>query len=377
MFLKRTGLVILVVAVIAGSAIVLYFAFGRSKPVSPPTPIIRDEMTKQLQAEASAADLAAFKADYGKIRGFDLRNLYEQWIDRIGANGIEGVVQEVHPTCHDEGHDLGKVIYSRLHDIGASLATCDAMCNSGCMHGVFMEAFAPDMPSMPTTVPGVTMAPHVEAKDILAKARTACAADGSYSVGDCIHGIGHAFMFLSDYDIPTAIGYCDQLDDVAERYYCATGAYMEFVGRAPGAPFRDKSFFYPCDLSPYPSACFRYKIAQNIDAYYQNGGTFGNLTANCLKLPHDAMLGCLHGVGNSHSVFVTSGKATLDQICGGDHDQKYVCIEGMMERMSRYYPDEAKTICAAEPAGWAKDLCDADISHGLYDMEKSFELYPR
>ncbi|MGI9291484.1 MAG: hypothetical protein ACR2QG_09460, partial [Gammaproteobacteria bacterium] len=43
---------------------------------------------------------------------FNLRELYAEYIDVVGANGIIAALEEVDPACHDRGHDLGKVIYS-------------------------------------------------------------------------------------------------------------------------------------------------------------------------------------------------------------------------------------------------------------------------
>ena len=74
--------------------------------------------------------------------GPNKRPLYEQYIDVIGANGILDGIERVWPKCHDQAHDLGKVIYERVQDIGRGLRVCADQCYSGCMHGVLMEAFS-------------------------------------------------------------------------------------------------------------------------------------------------------------------------------------------------------------------------------------------
>ena len=57
-----------------------------------------------------------------------------------------------------------------------------------------------------------------------------------YSPGDCAHGVGHALMWLADYDVQPALDACKLFVEPPLAYYCATGAYMEYVTeRDPGA----------------------------------------------------------------------------------------------------------------------------------------------
>ena len=149
--------------------------------------------------------------------------LYEQFLPRIGANGIREGIKTVYPSCHDEAHDLGKLIFSKLLDVGASLESCADACASGCMHGVLMQFFT-----------NGSMDGHAHehsaqltAADIAGRIPTFCdnqALTRMYSPGDCAHGVGHAVMFLSKYDIPAGIALCDRFPSYALRYYCASGA---------------------------------------------------------------------------------------------------------------------------------------------------------
>ncbi len=321
-----------------------------------------------------------------------MRPLYEKWIDVIGANGIIKTLETASPDCHDLGHDLGRLIYSRVGNIGDSLRTCEQVCNSGCMHGVLMEFFHKDIVTNIGVDDGQDAliddgeSDHVTMNDIKSKMSTICGGQdvsgngvmaSDYKQGDCAHGVGHAVMFLSGYNIPRAIGYCRLFDSDQLAYYCSTGAYMEYVTTHDAVDLlkHKNDIFYPCDKVDYPSACFRYKMAHVVPRFYQSGGTLGQLQKMCLNLKGKYQIGCFHGLGNGHFAVAASNKISLDRICSaGNHDDQYVCTEGLIERLGRYIPDNAARQCDTV-SGWQRDLCLDDARHELYDLKKPFELY--
>lgn len=317
--------------------------------------------TEQLRGEFEAA-LRAHQGD-------DLRDLYAAWIDRIGANGIIATLKRVEPTCHGRGHDLGKLIYARTGEIHRALDTCEAVCNSGCMHGVFREA-------MSGIAAGGTDSESAP-QSLAARVEAACAASGDYSIGDCIHGLGHAFMYMADHDVQKAMGYCDQLGTYAKSYYCATGAYMELTNNPPPDYLIGRSIYSPCNESPYPAACFRYRFPVSLPDFYRAGGSLGQLVRGCLALERPFRLGCFHGIGNGHMQQLIRNPQTLAIVCeAGDHDDQTVCIEGAIERMARYAGEAAALACSSLE-DWRGPICEDSRKRGLYAMDRSFALYPR
>ncbi len=311
--------------------------------------------------------LAAYREAVG--RKLELRPLYEEWIDQIGANGIIEVVERVSPVCHEDGHDLGKVIYKKTQNIGTGLQVCDGMCYSGCMHGVLMEAF------------GLEGDEHVEAVDIQDQAREICEESAEitayYSPGDCYHGLGHAFMYIADYDIEKAMDQCDQLSGYAARYYCATGGYMEYMSRYAKNEYAKGGLLTPCAEAPYPAACFRYRFPQTFGYYLQDGGTLRSAQAECGSLPDSARLGCYHGLGNGLMSALVLNKITLTAACASpDADEQLVCVDGAIERAARYYPERAREICTQE-RGAIRRLCSTAVERGMYNMERDFAPYSR
>lgn len=327
------------------------------------------ERVLQLPFDQTAKLRSEFEVALRATSGDDLRSLYTARIDRIGANGIIATLKRVEPTCHGRGHDLGKVIYEKTGEIRRALATCDGVCNSGCMHGVFRQA----MSGVTDTGTGQAVEPQA----LAARAEKACATNGDYSIGDCIHGLGHAFMHMANNDVPKAMDYCDHLGAYSKSYYCATGAYMELANNPPTGYLDGKSIYFPCDQSPYPAACFRYRFPVSLRNFYNAGGNLEQLTRGCLAMERPFRLGCFHGVGNGHVQQLMRSPQSLTLICrAGNHEDQDVCIEGAIERMARYAGAAAARACKSLDDR-RKAVCEVSRQRGLYAMDRSFALYPR
>lgn len=300
------------------------------------------------------------------------RPLYEQYVGTIGANGVLEGIEELWPKCHNEAHDLGKIVFDRVQNVALGLRICADGCYSGCMHGVLMEAFTgladPNDPEG-----------HVDPSKLAALMDQICyktdAMQSTYSEGDCAHGIGHALMVLADYHVNEAMGYCDEFDEVAMRYYCATGAYMEYVSENDDEEASTKRALYPCDEGKYPAACMRYKMVHVIKRLVKKSSDVQKMMRSCNQLKEPYRIACYHGAGNGFMGFIAGGAVTLQDVCGkGADDERYVCIEGAMERMAKFHPERAAEVCAAVE-GPDRATCDQAVENGMYDMEKDLSLY--
>lgn len=336
-----------------------------------------------VDPEAVKSEREEFKGKLHSIGrgGRDKRILYQEYVPVIGANGVLGGIEELWPKCHSEGHDLGKVIYAELRDVGTALRVCRDGCYSGCMHGVLMEAFSGARASADADPER-----HVDVETVKTMMDTICkekTMSASYSPGDCAHATGHALMVLADYAIDDAIGWCEEFSVAAMDYYCATGAYMEYVTDRDRADASDKtkSLFYPCDRGKYPAACARYKMAHIVARHVKNVTTMRKLIQECSKLTGSHRIGCVHGLGNGFMPLIVRGNIELSDVClvrGMTDDEKIVCIEGAMERMAKYHPGRAEEVCSgSDVPGRARDICEAAVSQGMYNMEKDFTVYLR
>jgi hypothetical protein len=292
--------------------------------------------------------------------------LYAEYLPGIGPDGILDAIEAVWPRCHSEAHDLGKAIYGRAKDIGEALRACGARCQSGCMHGVLMQAYpAAQAPGDPEG--------HASLARLTAAADGLCRSPlmAGHLPGSCAHGVGHAAMMLSGYAIPAALAACDAFGHHALRYYCATGAYMEHAtARAiPEDPLAS------CEGAPVPVACMRYAMRHATARAYAEGRPLADIIRACGGLSGGRRLGCHHGIGNAHAEAILEGTVMLGAACGQGTDlERRLCIEGAIEHIARYDAARALALCA-ELAGADRDACQAAAAHGLYSLERDLTAY--
>ena len=366
--------------VIAGIGLLIYI-LPMAKLSKMPRVIENKEGKPELQIplEETVGKRLDFTLELVKIKKFtDLRPVYEKYIDVIGANGILDIVQKVNPKCHSEGHDLGKVIYAKLQDIGESLQACQDGCYSGCMHGVFMEVFKIEQHQHNHSPVGLKSHDENIVQAIKARIPEICYTKSVsilYREGECAHAVGHAVMFVLNYDIPRSIEHCKLFDIDPMDYYCATGAYMEYVSTHGMTQKKGETLFYPCDTQDFPAACFRYKLSEVFRNHFAKGGGFEEIVQKCMELSGQYRLGCFHGVGNAHMGNIAEGNVPITYVCSfGTEEDQFMCIEGAVERIGKYHPEKALLTCQ-NLDGWRKELCLAGAKRAMYSLDKSWKYY--
>jgi hypothetical protein len=184
-------------------------------------------------------------------------------------------------------------------------------------------------------------------------------------------------MFLSDYDINATLSVCSHFADRPMEYYCATGAYMEYNGVHEARDAQNQPLFYPCDTSPFPAACFRYKLTPLLRRLAEKEGlaAVGFVAQKCEELEGFARLGCFHGFGNAHVSHIYEGVFSIKDVCAfGDEQDNVVCVEGAIERLAKYERAAAYRACD-DLQGALKDTCLAAAAEDMYRLNKSFGLY--
>jgi hypothetical protein len=311
----------------------------------------------------------AFIASLAHVRP-PTRELIEANLPLIGANGILDGLEAVWPKCHSEAHELGKVIFAHLRDVGMSVQVCAHRCYSGCMHGVVMEALATAHLQDGSPLDIGAVSPLMKSL-----CRIEPTVVETYSPGDCAHGVGHALMFLADADIPAALNACAAFDNTTLTYYCATGIYMEYVTTHDAQDATSRRFLYPCDVYEYPAACARYKMVHVTRRHYESRGTTEALRRMCSDLTGAVRLGCFHGLGNAHAPWIAAGHIRLKAVCLGiDASEESVCIDGAIERLAKYDDARAQQICD-ELTNEPRKVCFRAVQNNMYNMEKDLSLY--
>lgn len=243
-----------------------------------------------VESQHALSDQAVFVEELRRV-GKNKRELYARYLPLIGVKGILAGIHSVWPICHSEAHDLGKVNFAFVRSLHRSVALCSGACHAGCLHGVLMEAFRH------------LKDPSGKDFDLSALKKVSvnlCDKDPNllttHSPGNCYHGVGHGLMAAADYEISKALQGCKVFDEVHRMYYCATGAFMEYVTEHDSKDAVSKDLLYPCTEQAFPAACARYKMVHVARRHYRMGKTTEALQQECRKFKGAVRLGCFHGL---------------------------------------------------------------------------------
>ncbi len=308
--------------------------------------------------------------DIQKFREIVQENIYEEipmpvierYYDLIGTDAMLDVIEE-NPICHLHGHNIGKAVYRRTQDLAQSFHTCDDRCTTSCFHGVLMERFQPESGE------------HVTLEELKKDAYEICSEENkSHTVppGSCMHGIGHAAMFLAEYNVPEAMTICSIFDNSVEQFQCATGAYME-RDLYYGAEDAKKENFYPCEASEYPAACYTYRVK-----YLTGKNTGEEIALKCLDIKDkDEEVGCFYGLGYAYLLDIMEDPQLITTLCNyGTPEDHLACIDGSVGTIGIVQPDKAKEICNYVPDDEFKHCLKA-AEKGTKFIEPNPHMYPQ
>lgn len=295
------------------------------------------------------------------------------------------ILEDERPLCHSEAHNIGKAIYAETTDIRTALDICERTCNDGCFHGMIMGIFQTLTENASHTHASNTE--HSDSHIVLTDDNKAsvtnlllsiCSRDDVLSLtkgkqGDCMHALGHAVLFLANYNIEEALNLCRVFENDGFEYYCATGVYME-RNLAVTSADNNQDPLEPCRAhTNFPSACFRYEIQELHDT---NLLTYADVKHMCEALDERHLrIGCFHGLGfGYHSLVLQNPEALLDLCDAEDKTAMRLCIEGAVGVMESNHLGSSKPACALLPETMQSVCADAaDVRD--FGMDRDFSLY--
>ena len=312
-----------------------------------------------------------FLVDYKAAPGEEKRAVFRQYLPTLGADGILDVLEARNAFCHGEAHDLGKEIVAQVRELGPAMQLCGNRCASGCMHGILTEVFL-------GTTGQENAGHHLTLADLKPKMRAICedkVITDTYEPGNCAHGVGHAVLILSGYDLGEALQHCAAFESAPLIYYCATGVFMEYETK-PEAHKRDtRSLHYPCDTyTQFPVACYKYRTTFIL---VKHRGDIAPVAEECLRLEASLRRGCFYGLGYAYQGTLSKQPDRLATICGfGDAQDQAMCINGAIETLADYNKEAALRACRAL-SGENAAVCGAATQNKRYGLGKDFSLYYR
>lgn len=232
---------------------------------------------------------------------------------------------EFRRDCHPVVHAIGRETFRSKNNLHEAFAACDQTCHSGCYHGS-VERF---LRGESIYAEGNR---HPSIAELKQKAATAC--DPNIALRfrfQCLHGLGHALMFFSRYNLNQSLEICDALADDWNRNSCYGGVFMENVSSATPES-RDLSpsdYHYPCSTigARYKGECY----AMQTSRMAEMGLTTEQILKECDRAS-DFRLSCLLSTGRdlSNDVRFGDGRAAAQKCELVDGSGRSACIRGVV-----------------------------------------------
>ncbi len=298
-----------------------------------PPPIMPSGSTSAATAAPQGLPLAAVKNCLARAgaSGTCLNGLFQEFLKTHSTTEALAVVQKYEDadtglrlSCHPVVHAIGRETFRQKGTVHDAFTACDQTCHSGCYHGA-MERF------LRGNAAGDDDAGHISLEELREKTKMACDTNEPTRFRfQCLHGLGHALMFFSDYRLTEALSSCDVLADNWSRSSCYGGLFMENVFSATPEK-RDLSptdYHYPCNSldAQYRSDCYMMQTTRmsemglNTTQLFDECRKAGNYQHTCMQsigrdLSNDARIGDPKAV---------AGKCEL-----GTGDERRACTRGV------------------------------------------------
>jgi hypothetical protein len=261
----------------------------------------------------------------------------------------------VKSQCHQLTHIIGRTALDKYKDIADTYAHGDQFCWSGYYHGAMEE-----------------IALKNGYDYIIKNANEICkpiAAKGEYSFYhyNCVHGLGHGFMFVKDGDLFASLSACDAIKNDWERTSCYGGVFMQNImnEQTPDNTAKVGSKFLKSDQPMYPCTAVAYKyknqcyLMQTSYALQTVSYDFSKVFEMCGQVDTDFKDTCYTSLGRDASGNSVSNADTTRTTCllGPNEESQRYCVHGAaMDFVSYFHSDsQANQLCNSLPANLSSD----------------------
>lgn len=247
-------------------------------------------------------------------------------------------------SCHAFTHFIGRVVYYKSGSIPDSYAQVNYTCHGGAFHGV-MEAFLDERKQTVNQLDGD------EIEKICRESKALIKKEPDMIYFECFHGFGHAFMFITDANLPLSLAYCDKMNEITFREACYGGSLMENSTSSTNVDhkslwLKEDDKFYPCTIlrEKYLNQCYFYQANYLL---MKTNRDFEQTFRDCYTLQGSRFDYCILGIGAQlASVSNEQGMSRASSVCPmAQGEAMYLCIEGAIPSIfDRYGGDSAKPI---------------------------------
>ena len=346
MFTRRALLLVLAVALVG-----VLLAIGRDRRDPPAEDTVLRTMEAILESQGLGAALDSLAA----------RAARDSVLQREG---------------HQMAHALGRRAVAEHGEDAAVIGECRPVFASGCYHGVveasLQTAGRIDMPAL----------------EMLCLSVEASARPGP--AFECIHGLGHGVLGARGYDLDATLRDCDALSTPRVTASCHSGAFMEAINTAVGAPAMDGPHqhaatheshaarpitidaadpYSPCRAygDPYATSCW---LFQGFLILRANGFDAAQALQVCDGAPDGRAARCYESVGHQLTGLLQKGdRWILDQCGRGQAELAPHCAAGATLALNAmdWSGSRAARLCSVAPERW-KETCYRTASSALMDV---------
>ena len=276
-------------------------------------------------------------------------------------------VPAVYARCHEITHYLSRNEYEKTKSVPQTYALCDSTCHGGCYHGT-LEAYLKEKQI------------SLGDSQVMNAVVTVCGKPADYSnllvFYECLHGLGHAGMFITDMEVLKSLALCDLLESINYRERCYSGVFMENSSSStnndhPGKYIKTDDPLYPCNSigEKYQQLCYRYQ--SSYFALITNHNWFA-VAGLCLKVPLKYQQDCFRTVGTNQVGFtqdITQMKTDCEQM---PEQFKSICFGGVIGSLSyRFVGDMQKMVEFCNLLASEYQLsCVKNIGSSIIDWQK-------
>ena len=248
----------------------------------------------------------------------------------------------VRRMCHDIVHFVGRAAVDKYPNVDEAFQHGDGFCWSGYYHGV-MEKFLSKKEGFNASKEINFICENISGKE-----------NYSFDYYNCVHGLGHGVMYITNNELFDSLGMCDNLEGWWERESCYGGVFMENIN----TNFRyhytrylnPDDQFYPCNKvrERYKPACYLMQTSYMLDVA---NGDFSAVFGLCEQIEDPYTDICYQSLGRDASGYTISNIEKTRKICllGKDFRQQSNCVIGAVKDFIAYYhsDSEARKLCSS------------------------------
>jgi len=244
-------------------------------------------------------------------------------------------IPQIYNRCHELTHYLGRNEYQKTKNISASYVSCNSTCQGGCYHGVTEEYLHEKNLS-------------IDSSQFETSIKEMCGKSADYQrpyiYFECLHGTGHAAMFITDNNLFQSLQICDLLQNKSYEDTCYSGVFMENSSSSTGTDHPSKFIkaedpLYPCNAleQKYQQVCYRYQSSYFAILTHQDWKKTSEL---CLKTPRQYQKDCFSTIGSSQVGFTQDKKIMNASCMSVPTEFQQICIESVITSMATRFVDD-------------------------------------